>query len=62
MDGKGCYDDNMFVERLWRSVKYECVYLTAVEDGHHFKQALHRYFRQYDQNRLHQPLDYQTPD
>lgn len=62
MDGKGCYHDNIFVERLWRSVKYECVYLTAFEDGQHLKQALHRYFRHYNQTRYHQTLDYQTPD
>jgi len=62
MDGKGCYHDNIFVERLWRSVKYECVYLTAFEDGHHLKQALNRYFRHYNQTRYHQTFDYQTPD
>src|SRR5690554_7746025 len=62
MDGKGCYHDNIFVERLWRSVKHECVYLTAFEDGRHLKQALHRYFRHYNQTRYHQTLDYQTPD
>jgi putative transposase len=62
MDGKGCYHDNIFVERLWRSVKHECVYLTAFEDGRHLKQALHRYFRHYNQARYHQTLDYQTPD
>jgi putative transposase len=62
MDGKGCYHDNIFVERLWRSVKYECVYLTAFEDGHHLKQALYRYFRHYNQTRYHQTFDYQTPD
>lgn len=62
MDGKGCYRDNIFVERLWRSVKHECVYLTAFEDGQHLKQALNRYFRHYNQNRYHQTLEYQTPD
>jgi len=62
MDGKGCYHDNIFVERLWRSVKYECVYLTAFENGHHLKQALNRYFRHYNQTRYHQSLDYETPD
>jgi putative transposase len=35
MDSKGCYQDTIFVERLWRSVKYECVYLEAFESGAH---------------------------
>jgi len=62
MDGKGCYHDNIFMERLWRSVKYECVHLTAFENGPHLKRALNRYFRHYNQNPYHQTLDYQTPD
>ncbi len=62
MDGKGCYHDNIFVERLWRSVKHECVYHTAVEAGRHLTQAPRRYFRHYTQTRYHQTLDYQTPD
>ncbi|QEA38465.1 IS3 family transposase [Pistricoccus aurantiacus] len=62
MDGKGCYHDNIFVERLWRSVKHECIYLTAFEDGRHLRQALNRYFRHYNQERFHQSHDYQTPD
>lgn len=62
MDGKGCYHDNIVVERLWRSVKHECIYLTAFEDGRHLKQTLSRYFRRYNQARFHQSLDYQTPD
>jgi putative transposase len=49
MDGKGCYQDNIFVERLWRSVKYECVYLKAFKDGAHLKQELGRYFAWYNQ-------------
>ncbi|MFM9271933.1 integrase core domain-containing protein [Halomonas elongata] len=44
MDGKGCYQDNIFVERLWRSVKYECVYLKAFGDSAHLREKLKRYF------------------
>ena len=62
MDGKGCYQDNIFVERLWRNVKYECVYLKAFSDGKELRQALTRYFHWYNQNRPHQGLAYQTPD
>ena len=42
MDGKGCYQNNIFVERLWRSVKYECVYLKAFEDGAHLREEIKR--------------------
>lgn len=62
MDGKGCYHDNIFVERLWRSVKYECVYLHAFRDGRHLREGLKRYFLWYNQERPHQGLDDQTPD
>ena len=62
MDGKGCYQDNIFVERLWRNVKYECVYLKAFNDGKELRQDLARYFHWYNQHRPHQGLDYQTPD
>ncbi len=62
MDGKGCYRDNIFVERLWRSVKYECVYLKAFKDGAQLKQELGRYFIWYNQERPHQGLDDATPD
>lgn len=62
MDGKGCYQDNIFVERLWRNVKYECVYLKAFSNGKELRQALTRYFHWYNQHRPHQGLAYQTPD
>ncbi|MFI9653071.1 IS3 family transposase [Guyparkeria sp. GHLCS8-2] len=62
MDGKGCYQDNIFVERLWRSVKYECVYLKAFENGVHLREDLKRYFTWYNMNRPHQGLDDATPD
>ena len=62
MDGKGCYRDNIFVERLWRSVKYECVYLKAFDSAAQLKQELKSYFQLYNSERPHQGLDYNTPD
>ncbi|MET4694660.1 putative transposase [Endozoicomonas sp. NE40] len=62
MDGKGCYRDNIFVERLWRSVKYECVYLKAFDNGAQLKQELKSYFQLYNSERPHQSLDDNTPD
>ena len=62
MDGKGCWRDNVFVERLWRSVKYEEVYLYAYETVSAAKQGLERYFRFYNQRRPHSALDRITPD
>jgi len=62
MDGKGRWIDNVFIERLWRSVKYEEVYLHAYANGTEARIALTRYFRLYNAVRSHQSLDYQTPD
>ena len=56
MDGKGAWRDNVFVERLWRSVKYEEVYLNAYESLNEARQSLKKYFRFYNQNRKHQTL------
>ncbi len=61
MDGKGRCLDNVFVERLWRSVKYEDIYLWRYEDVPHLQQGLGRYFPYYNGERLHQALDYRTP-
>ena len=61
MDGKGAWRDNVFVERLWRSVKYEEVYLTAYESMADAKQSMKRYFQFYNQKRKHQTLK-ATPD
>ena len=61
MDGKGRCIDNIFIERLWRSVKYECVYLHAFEDGVQLYNGLQRYFHFYNNERIHQSLDYKTP-
>jgi len=62
MDGKGRWIDNVFIERLWRSVKYEEVYLRGYENGTEARTSLTRYFRFYNAQRPHQALEYQTPD
>ena len=62
MDGKGCWRDNVFVERLWNSIKYEEVYLHAYETVGAAHQGLERYLTFYNQTRPHQALDGQTPD
>lgn len=62
MDGKGCWRDNVFVERLWRSVKYEEVYLHAYDNVSAAKSGLQRYFACYNQFRPHSSLDDKTPD
>ena len=62
MDGRGRWRDNVVVERLWRSVKYEEVYLHAYEDGRQARDGLAAYFRFYNTRRRHQSLDRATPD
>jgi Transposase and inactivated derivatives len=62
MDGKGSWRDNIFVERLWRTVKYEEVYLHGYETVTDARQALNRYFDFYNRRRPHSALDGQTPD
>jgi len=62
MDGKGCWRDNVFVERLWRSVKYEEVYLHAYEDVPAARSGIGRYFAFYNTGRPHSALDRKTPD
>jgi putative transposase len=61
MDGKGRYSDNIFVERLWRSVKYEEVYLKAYGNGTEARAGIGDYLKFYNQERPHQALGYQTP-
>jgi putative transposase len=61
MDGRGRALDNVFVERLWRTVKYEHVYLQAAQDGLQLWEGLEEYFRFYNHQRPHQSLGYQTP-
>jgi putative transposase len=62
MNGKGRWVDNVFVERLWRSVKYEEVYLKADESITHAKKSLSVYFNFYNAERRHQSRDRRTPD
>jgi putative transposase len=62
MDGRGCWRDNVFVERLWRSLKYEEVYLRAYETVGDAQQGLARYLHFYNQLRPHRALDGRTPD
>jgi putative transposase len=62
MDGKGRAIDNIFIERLWRTVKYEHVYLHVAEDGVQLYEGLSRYFLFYNQQRPHQSLGYETPE
>jgi putative transposase len=61
MDGKGRCLDNIFVERLWRSVKYEDVYVRCYETVPELERGLGLYFGYYNDERLHQSLAYQTP-
>lgn len=62
MDGKGCWRDNVFVERLWKTIKYEEVYLHAYDSVTEARQALSRYITFYNSRRPHSALDAQTPD
>lgn len=61
MDGRGRAFDNIFTERLWRTVKYEEVYLKDYSTPKEAKQSLGQYFNLYNNERLHQSLSYQTP-
>jgi putative transposase len=61
MDGRGRCLDNVFVERLWRSVKYEDVYIRGYESVPELERGLGAYFRFYNTERPHQSLDYRTP-
>ena len=61
MDGKGRALDNIFVERLWRSVKYEAVFPGQWETVQDARIGLHAYFKFYNHERLHQSLNYKTP-
>ena len=62
MDGKGRWIDNVFIERLWRSVKYEDIYLRAYETPAALRAGLTRYFDFYNTRRRHTALDRRTPD
>ena len=61
MDGRGRVFDNIFIERLWRSVKYENIYVQEYQTITDVRNGLNDYFNFYNTDRLHQSLDYQTP-
>ena len=61
VDGKGRYLDNIFVERLWRSVKYEEVYLKAYQNGIEARLGIGAYLDFYNRERPHQAVGYRTP-
>jgi putative transposase len=62
MDGRGRVFDNIFIERLWRTLKYEEVYIHSYETVREAKESLERYFRFYNRERLHESLEYKTPE
>ena len=62
MDGKGAWRDNVFVERLWRSIKYEEVYLRAYDSVAEARTSIGRYLAFYNGRRPHSSLDRRTPD
>jgi len=62
MDGRGCWRDNVFVERLWKSIKYEEVYLHAYDSVSEARRGLERYLAFYNHQRPHSKLDRSTPD
>ena len=61
MDGRGRCMDNVFVERLWRSIKYEEVYLKAYQNGTEARKGIGAYLAFYNQERPHQALGYRSP-
>ncbi|GAB4253083.1 MAG: hypothetical protein Kow00129_13980 [Thermoleophilia bacterium] len=61
-DGRGRFLDNIFIERLWWSLKYECVYLQEFADGRDLYRAIEGWFHFYNSERPHSSLDGRTPD
>ena len=61
MDGRGRWMDNVFIERLWRSLKYEDIYLKHYADGREARAGIAQWFAFYNDRRPHQALDYRTP-
>ena len=61
MDGKGRWADNIWVERIWRTVKYECIFLNGIENLVQLKQELVQYIDYYNKKRLHSSLNYKQP-
>jgi putative transposase len=62
IDSKGCYRDNIFVERIWRTVKYEHLYTKEFNNLKEVRKSLSIWFEWYNQERFHQSLDNLTPD
>lgn len=62
MDGRGRWRDNVFIERFWRSIKYEEVYLRAYGNGHEAADGIGAYITMYNSYRPHSSLDGKTPD
>jgi len=62
MDGRGRALDNVFIERLWRTLKYSCIYLHEFERVIEVVRAIAEYFKFYNQERPHSSLDYRTPE
>ncbi len=62
MDSKGRWMDNIMIERLWRSLKYECIYLHAFETGSEVRKGIEKWMRQYNEDRPHSSLDDRTPN
>ena len=61
MDSQGCWRDNVMIERMWRSLKYECALLHAFQDPHEARQRIGAWFDFYNDERPHQALGYRTP-
>ncbi len=61
MDGRGRYLDNVFIERLWRSLKYEAVYLRELKDGFEAQRVIAQWLEFYNEERPHSALDGRTP-
>ena len=62
MDGRGRCHDNIFIERLWRSLKYELIYIYSFEDGKDLTEEVKKWFNFYNKERFHQALEYQMPE
>jgi putative transposase len=62
MDGRGRVQDNIFIERLWWSLKYQYLYLWSFDNGTQLRQGIQQWFDMYNKERSHQALDDMTPD
>ena len=61
MDGKGRWADNVWIERVWRTIKYECIFMNGIENLLELKAELNKYISYYNTSRLHSSLGYKTP-